>query len=198
MGELNALLTFQVNCPGCFAYALPFANEIHKRYGSDRFKMLGLATAFEDFEHNTEENAELLLKEGTIVGETRRYLEENGFSGLPYTIDFPVAVDYKVEDPGEYYTPEDARRICMTRKGFENLSPDEQEKSINNIMQNLKVLGPGSYTFTVNLMRGTPTWVLFDSDMNILEHWFGHRDNEAALKLFDQYRRKYIKIAPGT
>lgn len=190
---LNALLAFQVNCPGCFAYALPLASEIYKRYGSGGFKMLGLATAFEDFEYNSEQNAELLLKDGTLVGETKRYLEENGMSELPYSIDFPVALDLLVEDPAEFYTPEDARRICMTKKGFEDLSQEEQETAIANIMQNLKVLGPGSYTFTVNLMRGTPSWVVFDRDMNILEHWFGHRDTEASLKLIEQLINKHLK-----
>jgi len=192
-GELNVLLVFQVNCPGCFAYALPLANEIYKRYGDGGFKMLGLATAFEDFEYNSEQNAELLLKDGTLVGETKRYLEENGMSELPYSIDYLVAIDYPVENPREFYTPEDARRICMTKQGFENLSSDEQDNALTGIMRNIEVLGPSSYTFTVNMMRGTPTWVVFDGDMNILEHWFGHRDNEAALKLIDQYKNRYIK-----
>lgn len=192
-GELNLLLVFQVNCPGCFAYALPLASEIHNRYDGGGFKTLGLSTAFEDFEYNSEENTELLLSEGKLVGETKRYLEENGMTELPYSIDFPVAIDMPVQDPGAFYTVEDARRICLTKKGFEDLSIDEQENAIANIMESIKVLGPSSYTFTINLMRGTPTWVMFDGEMNILEHWFGHRDKEASLKLIEQYRNKYIK-----
>ena len=191
--ELNVMLVFQVNCPGCFGYALPMANEIYKRFEGDGFRVLGLATAFEDFEYNTEDNAELLLSEGTLVGETKRYLEENGMTELPYSIDFPVASDLYIEDPIESYSLEDARRICMTKKGFEELSSEEQENAIANIIMSLKSLGPSSYTFTVNLMRGTPTWVMFDKDMNILEHWFGHRDNTAVLKLMEQYKNKMEK-----
>ena len=30
--SLNLLLAFQVNCPGCFIYALPLAENLHQKY----------------------------------------------------------------------------------------------------------------------------------------------------------------------
>ena len=185
INSLNVLLTFQVNCPGCFIHGLPLANEIHKKYG-DELNVLGLATAFEDFGHNTEENAELLIKDGTLVGETKRVVKENGYDKLPYTIDFPVATDLRMNNDREIYSPEDARGVCELSPKFTAINEDDQEEAVSKIMQNLNSIGQSSYTFTVNLMRGTPTWVIFDKDMNILEHWFGHRDKEVVFKILDK------------
>jgi hypothetical protein len=183
---LNILLVFQVNCPGCFLYAIPLANEIHKKYGVE-LNVLGLATAFEDFEYNTEENTTLLIKDGTLVGETKRVLKENGFEKPPYSIDFPVAADYLAENSRGLYTLEDARHVCGLTPSFQGMNEDELEKSASNIMRNLEGLGRSSYTFTINLMRGTPSWVIFDRDMNILEHWFSHRDSRVVFKLLDKH-----------
>jgi len=51
--------------------------------------VLGLSTAFEDFEYNTAANTELLLTEMKLVGATRQALGEF----YSQAIDFPVAVD---------------------------------------------------------------------------------------------------------
>ncbi len=90
--DLNLLLAFQVNCPGCFIYALPLAAKVHETYG-DRLNVLGLSTAFEDFELNTAENTRRLLEAGETVGMTKLYLNEHGQSPYPVPIQFPVAFD---------------------------------------------------------------------------------------------------------
>ena len=33
--KLNLLLVFQVNCPGCFSYALPFFNKLYSEFNRD-------------------------------------------------------------------------------------------------------------------------------------------------------------------
>ena len=187
INDLNLLLVFQVNCPGCFVHALPLANEIKHSYEEKELNVLGLATAFEDFEYNTEENVKLLIDQGKLVGETKRVLHENGFENLPYPVDFPIAVDYFVEDARKFYSREDARNICMSNPEFSHLGEDDQEKAVSNVMRNLEGLGRSSYTFTVNLMRGTPTWVIFDKEMNILEHWFGHKDKDDVFQMLDRH-----------
>ncbi|MEM4338577.1 MAG: hypothetical protein QXY33_07325, partial [Candidatus Nitrosocaldaceae archaeon] len=55
---------FQVNCPGCFLYGLPEAIRIYNTYKNDDVRVLALATAFEDFDKNTLENLELLVRDG--------------------------------------------------------------------------------------------------------------------------------------
>ena len=61
---------FQVNCPGCFIYGIPEAIDTFQKYKNNDVVVLGLATAFEDFDKNTLENLKLLLKENKVIGET--------------------------------------------------------------------------------------------------------------------------------
>ncbi len=84
------LLVFQVNCPGCFTYALPLAEAIHQDSNRLGLSVKALSTAFEDFEFNTAEHTRALVEKGTLIGETRKSLDADVYSG---TITFPVAVD---------------------------------------------------------------------------------------------------------
>jgi thiol-disulfide isomerase/thioredoxin len=70
-GSVILVEVFQVNCPGCFMYALPNAIRIHQRYGKKGVKVIGLATAFEDYDKNTVENLKLLIDKQEVIGETR-------------------------------------------------------------------------------------------------------------------------------
>jgi thiol-disulfide isomerase/thioredoxin len=69
---------FQVNCPGCFLYGIPEAINIYNKYKDDGVRVLGIATAFEDFDKNTLENLELLAKTGEVIGETKKALTQYG------------------------------------------------------------------------------------------------------------------------
>lgn len=90
--DLNLLLVFQVNCPGCFVYALPLAAKLHQQYG-DRLNILGLSTAFEDFALNTPQHTQMLLENGELVGMTQLYFQRQGQQTYPLPIPFPVAFD---------------------------------------------------------------------------------------------------------
>lgn len=89
---LNLLLVFQVNCPGCFMYALPLAARLHDQYG-DRVNILGLSTAFEDFDLNTADNTRRLLTTGEVVGMTKLHLAQQGQTAYTVPMRFPVAFD---------------------------------------------------------------------------------------------------------
>lgn len=88
------LLVFQVNCPGCFTYALPLAEAIHQDSNRLGLSVMGLSTAFEDFHLNTVEHTRALVEEGTLVGETKKVLGTEAYGG---TISFPIAVDAGME-----------------------------------------------------------------------------------------------------
>ncbi|MEO0406976.1 MAG: hypothetical protein AAF289_06460 [Cyanobacteria bacterium P01_A01_bin.135] len=98
---LNLLVVFQVNCPGCFLYALPLAARLHDQHG-DRVNVLGLSTAFEDFDLNTAENTRRLLESGEVVGMTKQYWQRQGESRYGVPIRFPVAFDRREDHRGGY------------------------------------------------------------------------------------------------
>ncbi len=124
---INLMLIFQINCPGCFIYALPLAAKLHEQY-KDRINVLGLSTAFEDFELNTAENTKKLLQSGEMVGVTRQYFLQEQIERYRVPLEFAIAFDVT--------------------------------------------------TFHINFLPGTPSWVVFDQDYNVLASWFGHKSEE--------------------
>ena len=101
---------FQVNCPGCFMYGIPESIEIHNKYKSEGVSVLGMATAFEDFDKNTLENLQLLLETGEVVGETKKMYSQYGKSQadkISYKIPYPVAMDSLIKQSGEVYQGKD-------------------------------------------------------------------------------------------
>lgn len=144
--DLNLLLVFQVNCPGCFIYALPLATRLHDQYG-DRVNVLGLSTAFEDFDLNTPANTRRLLESGEVVGMTKLYWQRLGVSRYRVPIRFPAA--------------------------FDEMEGGQSQSSADGQMA-LGAQGVGC-TFQVNQLQGTPSWILFDERFMILAQWFGHK-----------------------
>ncbi|MBI5698627.1 MAG: TlpA family protein disulfide reductase, partial [Thaumarchaeota archaeon] len=96
---------FQVNCPGCFLYGIPEAINIYNKYKDQGVRVLGIATAFEDFDKNTLENLELLAETGQTIGETKKALTMYGKASngdkIPYKIPFPLGMDNLVKEQGK-------------------------------------------------------------------------------------------------
>ena len=184
--ELNLLLVFQVNCPGCFAHAFPLANQAYDKYQSKGLNVLGLSTAFEDFEFNNQENTKLLIEEGKLVGETKRFFDSYDIEELPYPIKFPIAFDQNGLGR-DIYTEDDARKLCAHQAYFKNLTESEQRESIDHIFQRLTALPNSSYTFTINRLMGTPSWIIFDSELNIKHSSFGHKEKEELFGILDKF-----------
>lgn len=89
---LNVALVFQVNCPGCFIYALPLAARLHEQY-SENLNVLAISTAFEDFDLNTVDNTQKLLDTGEMVGATKAHFRPSQVEVYPTKLKFPVAFD---------------------------------------------------------------------------------------------------------
>ena len=93
---------FQVNCPGCFIYGIPEAIDTYQKYKNNGVVVLGLATAFEDFDKNTLENLKLLLQESKVIGETLTTLSYQNkllnAGKLSYNIPFPVGMDMLLKE----------------------------------------------------------------------------------------------------
>jgi thiol-disulfide isomerase/thioredoxin len=109
-GKVILVEVFQVNCPGCFLYGLPMAQALDKTYKEKGLLVIGLATAFEDFEVNNLENLKLVVKKGIAIGEPKRVLKKEGLlkkrDKLHFKIDFPVAMDRLRKIDKNYYLPE--------------------------------------------------------------------------------------------
>ena len=141
---------FQVNCPGCFLYGIPQAIDIYQKYRKEGVTVLGIATAFEDFDKNTIENLELLLTKGEVIGETLKALSQYGQlidgNKLPYKIPFPVGMDLLKEDGPISKTKMD-EIIQANVPGFESYSDSQKSEIIERVKQYLKSKEYSAQTF---------------------------------------------------
>lgn len=173
--DVNLLLVFQVNCPGCFLYALPVTNKIYEEFKDKGLNVLALSTAFEDCEYNNLENTRRLLERGELVGETAKAMEQSSHNRLPYKIPYDVAFDL-LEEVVMDSLPQYIEEICRMDRQFtgrSDLEKDLMRTQVKDYLTNKKYI---AVTFDSNNFQGTPSWVLFDKNYNIIDQWFGHRD----------------------
>lgn len=76
-GRVVLVEAFQMLCPGCVQYGLPQAQRVHRAFGPDRVRVIGLHTVFE---HHA------VMRPAAL----RAFVAE-------YRLPFPVAVDRPVE-----------------------------------------------------------------------------------------------------
>lgn len=159
-GRVVLVKVFQVNCPGCFTHGFPQAIGIYNKYGDRGVAVIGLATAFEDYDRNTFANLQLLTASGEVIGATlerlaffQKMLDERrqvvdgtpegmghysflkGGNLLGYRIPFPIAMDVVESKTSEENTKEYRIRTVSHTEGR---------------------------TFTRYGLRGTPSTILID------------------------------------
>ncbi len=156
---------FQVNCPGCFLYGIPEAIKIYNKYHSEGVTVLGVATAFEDFDKNTLENLELLLKSGEVIGETKKGLSQYGKlddSKLPYKIPFPVAMDSLIKETEDVSESRIKNFIYNQIPDFDSQPEDYRNQIIQRVKDYLKSKEYSAETFEEYSLQGTPSTIVVD------------------------------------
>ena len=183
---------FQVNCPGCFMYGIPQAIDIYQKYRKEGVTVLGLATAFEDFDKNTVENLELLLTKGEVIGETQKALSQQGQltdgNKLPYKIPFPVGMDLLKKEDGPTSKTRIDEIIEANVSGFESYSENQKSEIIERVKQYLKSKEYSAQTFEEFALRGTPSTILIDKKGILRDVAFGTNDflEESIKKLLNE------------
>jgi thiol-disulfide isomerase/thioredoxin len=165
-GNVILVEVFQVNCPGCFMYGIPDAIRIHQRYRKKGVKVIGLATAFEDYDKNTVDNLKLLIEKQQVIGETYEALRNSGLlingNKLPYRIPFPVAVDsIKKED----HNASKNKAISFVESSTSSLSSVDDKYKLMLIERMQKYFDSRIYyaeTFEQYGLQGTPSSILID------------------------------------
>lgn len=160
------LEVFQVNCPGCFMHAIPEAVQVYHKYAGEGVRVIGLATAFEDFELNTVENLRMLAETGEVVGETKRMLAAYGQlaegSRYRHKIPFPLAMDKLTRMEGKAGLDQIMQIIRPQVPDFESQPPDYQQSIIQRVRDYLKTKEYSAETFEKFGLRGTPSTILVD------------------------------------
>lgn len=184
LGPINLMMVFQVNCPGCFIHGFPLIKELQAHYG-DQLSSFVLSTAFEDFKLNTVENARLLVSSGTLVGETLKAKESRMLTWDRSNLSVPFLVD-EVVNQSELLSPGFIDGIInnMFDRPMTDLELKKLKSSLHEYFIRLPKCGK---TFAANLLRGTPSFVLFTDSMEVLLQWFGHADSRSLKRELDQF-----------
>ena len=175
-GNVVLVEVFQVNCPGCFTHGIPQAIDMHVKYYQEGLRVLGVATAFEDFDKNTLDNLKLLLTTGEVIGETRRVLAQYGRlapgNKLDYKIPFPVAMDTLLKS-GPMTDEQVMEFIEANIPGFRSYSEKDKESVIERAKQYMKLKQFSAKTFEEYGLRGTPSAILIDKKGALRQTFFG-------------------------
>lgn len=176
-GRVVLIEVFQVNCPGCFLYALPRAIAWHRQYHEQGMTVLGLATAFEDFDKNTLDNLRRLVSQNEVVGETLKALTAHGALNdgrLPYRIPFPLAMDRITPCSGAATEAEIARFIETRVPDFENQSEPNRRRIRQAVEQYFQARQYRAESFERFDLKGTPSHILIDRQGVLREYAFGN------------------------
>jgi hypothetical protein len=176
-GNVVLIEVFQVNCPGCFLYSIPEVIDIHRRYRDKGLTVLGLATAFEDFDKNNLDNLQKLVSTGEVVGETYRAFNDTGQirdgSKLPYKIPFPVAMDMLVKQSVSLTHSKVMDFIEANIPSFRSYAEKDRQVLIQRVKQYLKSKEYSAKTFDEYALRGTPSVILVDRKGVLRGTYFG-------------------------
>ena len=160
------LEVFQVNCPGCFMSAIPEAISIYNKYKDEGVRVLGIATAFEDFDKNTLENLKMLVETGEVIGETKNALSMYGKlqdgNKLSYKIPFPLGMDNLTKTTEEISQEKIMQFISPQIPEFDSQPEDYKNKIIQKVKDHMKSKEYSAETFEKFSLQGTPSAILVD------------------------------------
>jgi len=175
-GSVVLVDVFQVNCPGCFMFALPQAIKLHEQYHDKGLVIIGLATAFEDYDKNTLENLQKFIDTGEVIGETFRALRPRGVltgGKIDWKLPFAVGMD-RVTADNESVTDERVYKYaCNLLEDFDTYPDDKKEAVAVQIKNYLEQKTMKAETFERFSLQGTPSTILFDRDGKLKDVSFG-------------------------
>ena len=161
-------------------HSIPEIINIYQKFKSDGLTVMGVATAFEDYDKNTLENLEMLLTTGEVVGDTKQALSQYGQlkeGKLPYKIPYPVAMDSLVKEVEEPSKEKMTAFIKNQLPDFESQPKDYKEQIFSRVKEYFKSKQYSAETFEMYSLQGTPSTILVDRKGILRDVSFGQISN---------------------
>ena len=147
-------------------HAIPDAINIYNKYKDEGVRVLGIATAFEDFDKNTLENLKMLAETGEVIGETKKalsmYGQLQGGNKLQYKIPFPLGMDNLTKTNGESSQEKIMQFIYLQIPEFDSQPEDYRNQIIQRVKDYMKSKEYSAETFEKFALQGTPSTILVD------------------------------------
>lgn len=177
LGNVIVVEVFQVNCPGCFLYGLPQAVSLYEKFKDKEVKVIGVATAFEDYDKNTIENLRLLVSEGKVIGETYKALKQHGklveSDKLYFKIPFPIAHDKVIKMPTAVTDQMIKEFIDIYVPDYSTYSNKDKSELTQRVHDYLTNKEYSPLTFETYRLRGTPSSIIIDREGTLRYSFFG-------------------------
>ena len=160
--------------------SIPEIINIYNKYKGDGLSVMGVATAFEDYDKNTLENLEMLLTSGEVVGDTKQALTQYGQLNdgkLQFKIPYPVAMDSLVKEGGEPSMEKMTAFINQQIPNFESQPDDYKNQIYARVKEYYKSKEFTAETFEMYSLQGTPSTILVDRKGILRDISFGSTAN---------------------
>lgn len=183
-GRVVLVEVFQVNCTGCFVHALPEVLRLHQAYHDRGLEVIGLATAFEDFDKNTPENLKKFVDTGELIGEPLRQLGKAGLlqdNRLDYRLPFRIGMDMLAESRADSGDEAVLNFIRSQLQNFDAWSEERQRPVYEKARAYLASRTHRALTFEMYRLQGTPSSILVDREGILRDVSFGYTDHLEAL-----------------
>jgi hypothetical protein len=166
-------------------HAIPEAIEIYNKYKDDGVRVLGIATAFEDFDKNTLENLKMLAETGEVIGETKGALSMNGQledgNKLSYKIPFPLGMDNLSKTTGDISQEKIMEFIYPQIPEFDSQPEDYRNQIIQRVKNYMSSKEYSAETFEKFSLQGTPSTILVDRKGILRDVSFGQAGHVDAM-----------------
>ena len=179
-GRVVLVEVFQVNCPGCFVHALPQVLQLHQAYHDQGLTVIGLATAFENFDKNTLQNLERLVTTGELIGEPLKQLGKAGLlhdNRLDYSLPFAIGMDRLVDNRAEIDDVAIDAFILDQLPDYANWPDERRQPVYQKARAYLESKTHCAQTFETYRLQGTPSSILVDRDGILRDVSFGFTDH---------------------
>ena len=179
-GRVVLVEVFQVNCPGCFVHALPQVLHLHQTYHDQGLTVIGLATAFEDFDKNTLENLERLVTTGELIGEPLQQLGKAGLlhdNRLDFSLPFAIGMDVLVANNAEVDDAAINTFIYRQLPDYADWPENRRRPVYEKASAYLESRTHCALTFENYKLQGTPSSILVDREGILRDVSFGYLDH---------------------
>jgi hypothetical protein len=175
-GQVVLVEVFQLNCPGCFLHSLPEAVRLHDHYADQGLVVIGIATAFEDYEKNTLENLQQFLQSGKLIGEPLKALQQRGElvdDKFRWPIPFAVGMDQVIEDQEPLTEQKVLDYANRLYPDMNQRRPEERDYILKMTRRYLEQKTRTAKTFELYDLKGTPSSILIDREGILRDIAFG-------------------------
>ena len=158
---------------------------IYNKYKDEGVRVLGFATAFQDFHKNTFDNLKLLAETGAVIGQTHDALSSYGQlkegNKLSFKIPFPLAMDNLTKTSGEISQEKIMEFIYPQIPEFDSQPDEYKNQIIERVKSYMKSKEYSAETFEKFALQGTPSTIIVDRKGILRDVSFGQTGHVEAM-----------------